>query len=191
MPSAGQFASVILHRLGATISAGKGGLPSRQLSRAWVFNCLGEPRGGFLEVPPSRLGVPEVESDLLGEEPGRKVIQPCDGQMTAQDDAVKAFENPVDFSIDVWRQKNSRCCSLLLVWLALAGWASVGDPSEGQHRFTWSWPKAKWAGSGDEPGSYASWSSCRVCPDENETTSSGDWRRAEAQRQSRTGLGGG
>ena len=46
---------------------------------------------------------------------------------------------------------SSRCCSLLLVWLALAGWASVCDPSEGQHRFTWSWPKTKWAGSGASP----------------------------------------
>ena len=90
-------ASVLLHRLRHAIDAGRGGPPSQPMSRACAFKVSANHGAASLKFHQPVRELPQIESDLLGVEPGRKVAHACDGQMPAEDDPVKAFENPVDF----------------------------------------------------------------------------------------------
>ena len=97
MPScSGQFASVLLHSLGARqVAIGTARLLCA--ARAWAFRLSANHGAASLKFHHPSEQLPHVERDALREQPGRKVADAGDGQMAAEDHAVKAFENPIDF----------------------------------------------------------------------------------------------
>src|SRR2546421_7802558 len=61
------------------------------------LDFLREPESRFLESPPTLGGILQIECDPLGIQPGRKIAQAGHRQVTPDDHAVEALQNPVDF----------------------------------------------------------------------------------------------
>jgi hypothetical protein len=93
--SSGQLASILLHPLGASqVKVGAACLLRQGVSVR--LERLGKPRGCILEVPPSLLGLLQIEGNLVPTQPAEKVADAGYGQMPTEDHAVKAFQNTID-----------------------------------------------------------------------------------------------